>query len=264
MTKNTLVLTLFLFLMACNNTCLKREKIDVKIYHLTIEPDFKRNSIKGSVVIDFSVKSNIDSVVFKSGNLIIDSVIGDHVTTHKKQGNDLIIYLSKRNCWKNQLVIKYHGQPKNGLIFDNVNDQAYTIYFTSKWMICNESPEDKAQFYLDITIPKNKTCVASGELINKVQLNKKTKYSYQLKTACPSYTYGFAIGKFNEEIENYNNLLLKYYSLNYTKAQLKEIFKETSSMISFLKKNLELCIFNLLILSYSLVNIFKKCQVFRC
>jgi aminopeptidase N len=41
-------------------------------------------------------------------------------------------------------------------------------------MICNDSPEDKAIFNLDIIVPSDKTCIGSGELINS--LSKKTPY----------------------------------------------------------------------------------------
>lgn len=230
------IITTLILIIIYDTVSSKDIQLDVISYHLTIEPNINEGAIRGSIVINFQVNSHIDSVIFKSGNLEIDKIKGENVVGYKKINKDLIVYLSERNSMKNKIVIDYQGHPRNGLIFDKENGQAYTCYFTSKWMICNDSPEDKALFHLDITVPIDKTCVASGELINKELKNDKMFYSYQLKTESPSYTYGFAIGKFNEAEEKCNKVSLKYYSLNYTSQQIREIFKETPTMISFFEE----------------------------
>ncbi len=88
----------------------------------------------------------MDSVIFNSGNLEILKVNGDHVAGFEKMDHNLIIYLSDRDNEKNEIVIHYKGYPKKGLFFDQEYNQAYTSCFTSDWMICNDSPEDKALF----------------------------------------------------------------------------------------------------------------------
>lgn len=228
--------TILILLTIFSKVSSKDIQLDVTSYHLTIEPNINEGSIKASVVINFKVNSHMDSVIFKSGNLEVDKVSGEHVEGFNKKNRYLIIYLSKRDCTNNEIVIDYHGHPKNGLIFEPEQGQAYTIYFTNKWMICNDSPEDKALFQMDITVPIDKICIASGELVNKVKRNDKVFYSYQQNIETPSYTYGFAIGKFNEVEEKHNKVTLKYYSLNYTSEQIKDIFKETPTMISFFEE----------------------------
>jgi len=46
----------------------KDTQADVISYQLIIEPKFDRRFVKGTVEIDFLINSNMDSVVFKSGN----------------------------------------------------------------------------------------------------------------------------------------------------------------------------------------------------
>lgn len=237
MDKNNITfLTFLIILTISDNVCSQEIHPDVTSYHLTIEPNIDEGTTKGSVVINFEINRDLDSVVFESGNLEIDKVKGSNVVGFKKIKKNLIVYLSKRNSIKNRIVIDYQGHPKRGLIFDKNNDQAYTCYFTSDWMVCNDSPVDKAILHLDIAVPIDKTCIASGELVNKKEKNNKVLYSYQLNTASPSYTYGFAIGKFNEAEEKRNGVSLKYYSLNYTSEQIKDIFKETPNILSFLEE----------------------------
>jgi aminopeptidase N len=206
---------------------------DVTSYNLTIEPDINEGSVKGSVTINFKINKDIDSVIFDSGNLTIEKVTGSNIASYRTINKRLIVCLSKRDCIQNQIVVDYAGYPEKGLIFDRENNQVYTSFFTSHWMVCNDSPGDKALLYLNITVPIDKTCIASGELINTAELNNKVTWSYQLNTESPSYTYGFAVGRFNEAEEKHNEVSLKYYALNYTSEQIKDIFKETPSMISF-------------------------------
>lgn len=237
MNKNVISFLIILILLIISDKVSSQNiQPDVTNYHLTVEPNFDDSYIKGSVIVYFKINSDADSVVFNSGSLEINNVKGEDVIGFKKINKDLIVYLSKRNRLKNIIVIDYQGKPRRGLLFDKENNQAYTSYFTSDWMICNDSPEDKACFHLDITIPIDKTCVASGELVNKKKHSNKILYSYSLNTESPSYTYGFAIGKFNEAEETHNGVSLKYYALNYPSEQIKDIFKETPNMLSFLEE----------------------------
>ncbi len=234
MRNNIISLFAILFLLSISvKVSSKNTGLDVSSYHLTIEPNIEEESVIGYVSINFQLTTKLDSVVFASGDLEIDDVTGEHVIGFKKSNAELIIYLSERTSTNNEVIIHYHGRPKTGLIFDKENNQAYTVYFTSQWMPSNDSPADKALFYLDIMVPNGTICVASGELINRIQENGSTKYSFHQNYESPAYTFGFTIGNFNKAEEMYGEVLLKYYSKNYSSDQLMTIFRETPAMISF-------------------------------
>ena len=211
-------------------------ELDVISYHLTIEPSIDKKHISGTVVIKFQIENDANSVAFKSGNLRIDKVTGANVVGFENRDGNLIINLSYREKKENELTIDYHGNPTNGLLFDLDRGQAFTVYSTSQWMICNDSPGDKALFYLNISIPADKDCIASGELMNQARKNDIIQYSYQQNYESPSYTYGFAIGNFNQVEEKSGDVLLRYYSQDYDSVQLMTIFKETPTMISFFEE----------------------------
>ena len=234
--KITSTFAVLILLMMAAKVSSKDVQLDVTSYHLTIEPIIDTGFISGSVIINFQINRNKDSVVFSAGHLEINKVTGDNVVDFKKVNSDLIIYLSKRDRKKNEIVITYHGYPKTGLIFDSEKNQAYTIYSTSQWMISNDSPGDKALFNLNILIPNDKTCIASGELLRKVKKKGKTNYSYRQNYESPTYTYGFAIGNYNKAEEKFGEVLLKYYSQDYSSDQLMIVFKETPNMISFFEE----------------------------
>jgi aminopeptidase N len=209
---------------------------DVISYHLTIEPDIDKKYIRGTVVIKFQIENDANSVAFMSGDLRIDKVTGDNVVGFEYRDGSLIVKLSERERRENELTIDYHGNPTNGLLFDSDRGQAFTLYSTSQWMICNDSPGDKALFHLDISIPADKDCIASGELVSQVRMGDKIQYAYQQNFESPTYTYGFAIGSFNHAEEKSGEVLLRYYSQDYSSGQLMTIFKETPMMISFFEE----------------------------
>jgi aminopeptidase N len=236
-TKNIFFFSIVLLLALSAQSSPKIFELDVISYHLTIEPDIDKQYIRGTVVIKFQIENNVTSVVFKSGNLSIDQVTGDKVVSFENRDGSLIIQLSEREKKENELTVDYHGNPTNGLLFDSDRGQSFTVYSTSEWMICNNSPGDKALFHLDIIIPADKDCIASGALVSKNRKNNKIQYSYQQNYESPSYTYGFVIGNFNRAEEKSGDVLLRYYSQDYTSGQLKIIFKETPTMISFFEEH---------------------------
>lgn len=232
-TKNIFIFSIALLLATSAQASPTDFELDVIRYHLTIAPDLEKKSIYGTVVITFQIENDANAVVFNSGNLRIDTVTGDHVVGFENKNGSLIINLSEREKRENELTIDYHGNATHGLLFDTGRGQAYTVYSTSQWMICNDSPGDKALFHLDISIPVDKDCIASGELVRQLRKDDKIHYSYRQHYESPTYTYGFAIGNFNAAEEKSGEVLLRYYSQDYSSSQLMTIFKETPAMISF-------------------------------
>jgi aminopeptidase N len=235
-TKNIFIFSIILLLATSVQARSKDFELDVISYHLTIEPNIDKKYIRGTVVIKFQIENDVNSVAFKSGNLVIDKVIGDNVASFEKRDGGLIIKLSEREKKENEITIDYHGNPTNGLLFDPDRGQIFTVYSTSQWMICNDSPGDKALFHLKISIPAGKDCIASGQLVSQVRKKDKIQYSYQQNYESPPYTFGFAIGNFNQTEEKSGDILLRYYSQDYPSDQLIAIFRETPTMLSFFEE----------------------------
>ena len=210
------------------------DELDVVSYHVQIEPDIHKRSITGTTTINFRASGN--TIALNSGNLIIDKVWGEGVRDFKKTDGQLVIRFSHLNDDSNQIVIDYHGNPTRGLLFEPEKVQAYTVFFTSEWMICNDQPHDKAKIKIDILVPNTSDCIASGELVNIEQRSGQTMYQWNQPFETPSYTYGFAIGKFNKVSQEHEGNILNYYAADLTKETLLEVFKETGSILNFFEK----------------------------
>jgi aminopeptidase N len=209
---------------------------DVTRYSLKLETDIKKEYIKGTERIDFLISATINKVIFDCGNLNILKVKGESVSNFKQENKKLTVFLNERSSNENQIQITYTGNPEKGLIFLAERDELYTVFSSSEWMVCNDLPNDRARFRIDLLIPVNKTCIASGTLTKKEQLGENVLYSWVQDYESPSYTYGFVIGQFNEVKEMHEGISLNYYSKDHDKAELKTIFKNTSDMIHFFEE----------------------------
>ncbi|MEO1051751.1 MAG: M1 family metallopeptidase [Bacteroidota bacterium] len=210
--------------------------LDVTHYNLTITPEISKGYVQGEVSIHFSINPKAREIKLNADNLSIKSVTGAYVDTFSKNGNDLLIGLSERNDTENVVTIAYEGNPKRGLLFNSDRGEAYTVYFTSEWMVCNDQTDDRASLALNILVPKGKTCVASGELTGKEERDHETLFKWNQHYMTPPYTYGFAIGDFDEVTDHVGEVKLNYYTSTLDGKTLKKVFEETGAILQFFEE----------------------------
>jgi len=228
------ILLVLLFLSVANHVL--ASQLDVLSYNVTIEPDIEQQHVVGFVLIQYKLPMDESSFVLYSGNLEIDTVTGTSVKKFIKLDNKLLIELYEEREGINEVTIQYRGNPTKSLLFDQSKNQAYTVYFTQYWMVCNFSTNDKATIKLNIHVDKELTCVANGELLEIKEKEGKQVYQWHQSFESPAYTFGFAIGKF-EKFENASNeVKIINYAQDYSPKELEQIFTETSNMISFFEK----------------------------
>lgn len=228
-------LYLILFLgVALSQSSSDQETLDVQTYTLTLEPDLEKAYLSGTVTIQFRLDPSVNSIRLDAGKLQIDGVEGEHVIKHRKQEKSLYINLADRADLDNTITIHYHGTPKRGLLFQS--GQAYTVYFTSHWMVCHDVPSDRASLDITLIIPKEKTCVASGEFVNREETDDKVIFHWQQCYESPPYTYGFAIGDFQTFSERSGNTQLEYYARDSDQEVMQKIFRETGNILQFFEE----------------------------
>ncbi len=211
-------------------------ELDVVSYELTIEPDILKQFIKGSLLIRFEVEANTKRITLDASTLEIDEVSGTSVTSYNKVDSKLRIELTPQNRTLHEITIRYHGNPKQGLLFNPDKNQAHTVYFTDHWMVSNNKPNDRATFSLNILLPKGMQSIASGSLLGIEEKGEKELHKWHQGHETPSYTYGFVIGSFTEATEQIGDVALNYYSSELDEHELKEMFIETSNILKFFEQ----------------------------
>ena len=209
---------------------------DVLAYEVRLEPFLAEAYIEGYVVIKFRIAPGAKEVAFDSGGLTVTKLEGDHVLGFKQKEKQTVLALAHHDTDIYEVKLFYSGHPDKGLIFMEQSKQAYTVYFTSEWMIGNMAASDKATLILDLIIPEEVSCVANGALKSTTAADGKVKYTWVQDYETPAYTYGFAIGAFEEADAYFEDIRLDYRSEGYAAEEMKKIFQYTGDMMSFFEE----------------------------
>lgn len=224
--------------------CVKAQPnfFDVESYDVVIAPDLTDKSITGKVLVRFnSLSENLSEITLNAGFLEIDSVQEKLVKLQfEKKENLLKIQFAKalKKSEMREIEIVYHGAPKYGINFFPEQNQAYTIFSTSQWMPCVDSPDDRAAFRLNLITPKNVKTVANGEMIDERELtNGKIISRWEQKNAVSTYLFGFAFGEFQELNVKEKQKTFRYlYDKSFSAEDIGKIFVDTKEMLRFYEK----------------------------
>lgn len=232
----TVFVTHLFFLPARSQPTDSLSAIDVIRYTARVEPDFPSKSISGKVTIHFAfVTNDVSEFKLDCGNLVIDSVrSGIHSVPFKRSGGT-ILFLRKDFDQKRQqqtLEILYHGKPGWAMQFFPEKEEAYTVFSTGRWLVCKDSPLDKASVELQIKVPEGLEVVSVGVPAGKQTVDRKVIHTWIEQRSVPTYTFGLVTGHFNQAIDKYRNTELRY-SGHYSESELKRIFAETGAMMEF-------------------------------
>ncbi len=231
---------LFPILLLGQPTVTSSSPFFVSKYTLELETDAIKN-ISGRETIKVLIPSNsIRSLKFACGDLTIDSVywlgkplpyirIGKYLTL---EFPDLIPIDTQQS-----VHIVFHGSPRYGLSFFPADHLAYTGFSTSQWMICLDAPDQRAAFTLHLILPHDLQCVGIGSLLSASKLpDGRIKHIWCQDKPLPSYTYGFAFGKFTSFMDSSGNTKLSYLADGFSCEQLQTIFADTPDMLNFFEQ----------------------------
>lgn len=212
--------------------------VDVVHYDVELEPDLAHKSVSGKLVVRFLTHAaEIASVAFDCGDLTVDSVRsrGQHLV-FRQQDHRLVVALRaplKANDTQ-ELEIQYHGTPQRGLSFFPAAGQIYTAFSTSQWMVCIDAPDDRATIRLAVIVPASWAVVANGRLVHKQSLsNNRMLHEFRQDRAVPSYTFGFAAGRFQTVVETSGAVRLRYMASGTPDKDVRHVFRNTSDMLAF-------------------------------
>ena len=215
---------------------------DVTNYDAVIAPDLTNKSVTGKVLVRFkSLSENLSEITLSAGSLDIDSVQEKlEKLEFEKTENLLKIHFSKplKKSETREIEIFYHGTPKYGINFFPEQNQVYTIFSTSQWMPCVDSPDDRAAFRLYLIKPRNVKTVGNGEFVGERELsNGKIMSHWQQKTEVSTYLFGFAFGEFQELNVKNGRMNFRYlFDKSFSEKNVEKIFVTSKDMLAFFEK----------------------------
>jgi aminopeptidase N len=209
-------------------------QLDVLAYQVELAPDLAEQSIRGKVSLSCRLPKARDTLRLDSGDLTVTQSAGKYVRGFEQDGQETLVLLQSNRPDTVEIALWYHGTPRQGLVFP-AEQQLYSVYFTSHWMVCNASPDDKATFALDLILPAGLNCVASGSLQHTTEVEDNIRYTWRQDYETPAYTFGFAVGKWQQVETIHDGTTLALYSDRHSPDELQKIFQITGDVLTFLE-----------------------------
>jgi aminopeptidase N len=213
---------------------------DVLHYDARVEPSIAERTLKGHVAITFVRRTDDRMIELDSGDLTVDAVReGAGALEFSQQDHRLRIALSQPGELNETRTVEidYHGAPRAGVHFVPDRSQVFTEFSTSQWLVCINAPDDRATLRLRLVVPGDLAVVASGRLISRHGRPDGTAvHEWTQDRPVPTYTFGFAAGRFTESSEMRGSVRLRYLADGFSQAELNRVFDDTSAMIGFFEE----------------------------
>ncbi len=215
--------------------------VDFIHYKAELEPDFQARSVSGKVTIEFVAKvENVKELSFSAKYKKIYSVKSNNITTENHVENERLIVTFKERLQVNKtylLTVEYQSIPERGMKF--YDDHLFTVYHTKNWLVSHDSIADKASFELLLTHDSQLVSAGNGRLISKRAKRDKKVISHWLQDSpIPIYTFGFALGEFEEVRAIHKKSTISYLYRQNSKSglhaqKIKDVFIDVPDMIEF-------------------------------
>lgn len=231
---------------------------DVKKYDLSVEPDFKGKSIKGSNVISFTITRDITAPTFQidlQQPMKADKVEASFPVSDSRQDGDFIWIRTGKSFRKGEkytITVTYSGNPviaKNapwdgGWVFTedeegrpwmSVADEGIGA---SVWLPVKDlwSDEPDNGITMKIITPKDLVGVGNGRLTGTRTEGNKTVYIWEVTNPINAYSIIPNIGKYVNFKDTYDGekgkLDLDYWVLDYNLEKAKKQFQQVKPMLS--------------------------------
>lgn len=240
-TRVLLIFWLAAFNVFADEDFVASRNVDFIHYKAELEPDFQAQSVSGKVHIEFVAKvENVDQLTFSAKYKTIYSVKINNVTTANHIDDEQLIVTFKEPLQLNKtylLTVEYQSSPERGMKF--YDDHLFTVYHTKNWLVSHNSIADKASFELLLTHDSQLTSAGNGLLQSKRAKGANKVISHWLQDSpIPIYTFGFALGEFEQIRATYKESQLSYLYRKKSKSGLsaqkvKDAFIDVPDMIEF-------------------------------
>ena len=178
----------------------QNEIVDFLKVKATIVPILKEKKIEGTVMYTFKVLQKTDSVYLDAINMTLKNTALEGVSVSANK--DKIWLIDSFEIGREYTAFfEYTAMPKQTVYF--TGDQVWTQgqgKYTSHWLPSLDDMNDKIEFDLTLVVPKEKTVIANGKLLNSNKEKGGVRYwEFDMERPMSSYLVAFAIGNFDKK-----------------------------------------------------------------
>ncbi len=210
--------------------------VDFLKIEASIGPDTVEKKIEGRFLATFEVLKETDSIFMDAIDIHINEIETKNfkITSDKKK----IWFVGKFEKGNSYIAdFYYEMKPKQTLYF--FEDQIWTQgqgKYTSHWLPSIDDVNDKIEFDLMFLIPKNKSVVANGKLIDLQNVHEVNAWRFDMEKPMSSYLVAFAIGDFNKkDLISNSGIQLELYYKPSDSLKVEPTYRYSKQIFDFLE-----------------------------
>ena len=221
--------------------------MDIRHYTLALDVDITKETIAGSVTVDFNLQNSADTVLFD----LVHFLNVTNITSSKKKipfyrEKDFIYIVNPKGfkAGHQNITIEYNGNPPvavrppwkggftwtkdssgNPWVVINCQLEGAKVYFP-----CKDHPSDEPNEGVDmyIIVPKGLTVAGPGLLQSVKRKNNKQTFHWKTNYTISNYCIVFNIGKYDVVKRTYttidgNKVPMEFYVLAEDKSQAEKV-----------------------------------------
>src|SRR5690554_1205112 len=226
----------FCFLFSIQIFAQQTDVVDFLNISGVVTPNFKERKIEGGLMIDFEILKNTDSIFLDA---IDFQIFSDEENGIKISSSEDKIWL-KSNFEKGKkysVGISYEAFPKQTLYF--FEDQIWTQgqgKYTSHWLPSIYDVNDKIEFDISLTAPRNKNVIANGKLADIGNDSQGQTWHFDMENPMSSYLVAFAIGDFNKkELISNSGIPIELYYKPQDSLKVEPTYRHSKRIFDFLE-----------------------------
>jgi len=237
--KSGLKSMLFILVALLSLNTLRGQQTDVVDFlsvKALIVPFSDEKKIQGAYTATFKILEETDSIYLDAVDIkLLESFEEDiQISVRDKKW----VLRSDFQVGKTYTIsFRYEAAPKQTLYF--VEDQIWTQgqgKYTSHWLPSIDDMNDKMEFDLTINSQKNKTVIANGALVSKIELDTVTSWQFNMKNAMSSYLAALAIGDFEKKnIQSNSGIPIALYYQAIDSNKVEPTYRYTKEIFDFLE-----------------------------
>lgn len=235
---------LLVLLLFTISACLAQQTstVDYLRIEAKIKVDRPERTVTGSVVSEFKVLKNCDSVYLNAVNM---KLIGPFNNTDIsiEQDEDKLWFVSdfkKDSIYR--AYFKYTARPRQALYFtgQQVWSQGQGKY-TSHWLPSLDDMNDKIEFDLSFEAPPGTTVVSNGHLERRVNTAAGMLWEFDMRKPMSSYLVAVAMGDFKKETRySASGIPVELYYRPADSLKVEPTYRHTIEIFDFLEKEIGL------------------------
>ncbi|MRH99603.1 M1 family peptidase [Kriegella sp. EG-1] len=241
-----------LFYLVLSNFLVAQEqdKIDFIKATINVEPKPIKKQIVGSVLYEFNVLKDIDSVFLDAKRMKFTEVkINGKKNSHVNDSTTISIFKKFKKGKTYKLKLVYSCNPKQTVYFlgwdDAIsgNEQIWTQgqgKYTSHWLPSFDDMEEKVEFDLNVKTINTYSVVSNGKLVKTTQENDNFKiWHFDMLHPMSSYLLAFAIGDYyKQEIRANSGVSIENYYYPRDSLRVEPTYRYTKEIFDFLENEI--------------------------